>query len=88
MKRKVTTQEAGKLDRLAVALKDVAPARLSTVLTKGTRLEARVSASEKEGMKQTAAGLGLSLSEYLLRLHRHASERLEKSAEALAKGQA
>ena len=75
---KVTEAQSRKLDRLADALKDVEPERLNTVIRKASRIDLRVSESEKVGIMRTAKGLGLSASEYLLRLHQHARERLSK----------
>ena len=46
--------------------------------TKESRIELRVSETEKEHIRQTAEGLGLSITEYLLGLHRYAARRLDK----------
>jgi hypothetical protein len=70
------TSTTEKLDNLARALKGVSPDRLRTVTTKGSSIVLRVSASEKTKIKQTAERLGITVSEYLLQLHRIAAERL------------
>lgn len=69
-------QVARDLDRLAAALSDVEPSRLCTLTRKRARLDLRVSESDKASIEQTARHLGLSVAEYLLRLHQHVHERL------------
>lgn len=66
------------LTKLAAIMSDVDPARMKTAFTKGERLDLRVSASEKAEIRQAAAVLGLSVSEYLTELHRQAWPKVSK----------
>lgn len=46
--------------------------------TKESRIELRVTEGEKAYIRQTAEGLGLTITEYLLGLHRYAARRLDE----------
>ena len=69
--------QSQKLDKLAELLKDVEPERLQDVLTKGERINFRVTRAEKQQIEEIAEKLGLSISDYLLNLHRHVFARLK-----------
>lgn len=68
-----------RLKRLARILKSTDAARIRDVVAKDTQLNIRLSRTELTHMKQTAASLGLTLSEYLIRIHWLVSERLENA---------
>jgi predicted DNA binding CopG/RHH family protein len=62
------------LDALARILSGVDPARLAQVLDKKERINLRVSEADKEAMQSTAKAFGLTVTDYLLRLHAFAQE--------------
>lgn len=74
------------LKRVALALRNVEPARLETLLTKGSRLSIRVSETEKQSMLSTASRLNMSLSDYVLHLHREARAALDAREQRGRKG--
>ena len=63
-------------DRLAAALKDASPERLREVLVKDTPITFRVTRKERDDMHRTAKGCGLTLTDYLIRLHLFAVKML------------
>lgn len=65
------------LDQLAELAKGIPPERLEKVLRKSRLLTMRVSEADHEDIKRTAAKLGLTVTDYLLRLHYLASEKLK-----------
>jgi uncharacterized protein (DUF1778 family) len=59
------------------ALSDVSAAGLGKgTPNKAARIDLRVTEGERDEMRATADKLGLSLSEYILQLHRHARKHL------------
>ncbi len=68
-----------KLDKLAKALQGVSPERLETVTRKTAYLTIRVTPSDKADIKTTAAGLDLSITDYLMGLHWFARDALKKA---------
>jgi len=66
------------LDRLAELARGIPPERLEKALRKSKLLTMRVSEADHEDIKQTASALGLTVTDYLLRLHRLASEQLKE----------
>lgn len=73
-----TESESKKLDRLAAALRDVPSARLISALVKNKTVTIRVTETDKAEMFETAKACGLTLTEYVLRLHWFAVENLTK----------
>ncbi len=67
-----------RLDDLALALADVEPERLDSLVRKSARVDIRVTPTEKAEMQATAEALGLSLSEYLSALHCYALPRIHR----------
>lgn len=67
-------------DRLAEALKDVPPDRLREALVKDTPITFRATRHERDDMHRVAKACGLTLTDYLLRLHLFASTLLAKKA--------
>lgn len=57
------------LDKLAETLKEVHPSRLGKLLDKKETVNMRVSETDKDTLKATSQALGLTVTEYLLRLH-------------------
>ena len=57
------------VDRLAELLRGVPPKRLDTFLAKRASLSMRLSETDLAGMKKMAKGCGLTVTEYLTRLH-------------------
>lgn len=68
-KRKFTQEEEKIFDELAELMKDIPPERLYTILRKGRVIQFRVSGYDHADIKSTSSRLGLTTSEYLLRLH-------------------
>ena len=66
------------LDRLAELMKDIPPERLEKVLRKSKLVTMRVSKADHESLKRTASKLGLTVTDYLLRLHHLASRKLQE----------
>ena len=66
-------------DALAAATKTLHLDGLAPRESKSTGINLRVSQREKEEIRKLAEKLGLSVSEYLLQLHRHALPRLASS---------
>ncbi len=83
MTKKVS--ESKKLDRLAAALRDVPPTRLVSALVKDRTVTVRVTETDKAEMFETAQACGLTLTEYVLRLHWFAVENLTKKGGAAQK---
>lgn len=65
-----------RLDRLADLMRGTDPERLRLALTKDATIQMRVTGPDKDSMQETASGLGLTLTEYLVRLHLFAVEVL------------
>lgn len=78
------TATARKLDKLAAALDDVGPGRMEafaeTVLHKSDVVRARVSVSEKESITRAADRYGMTVTDYLLSLHRLAEQNADGKA--------
>ncbi len=64
------------LDRLAALMKKTDPARLRAALVKSSTVSMRTSDHEKADMQKMATTCGLTLTEYLTRLHYFANELL------------
>ena len=64
------------LDALAEALRGIGPERLKTILRKNKAVQIRVSESDLVDMKRRAKGCGLTLTDYLTRLHYVASAKM------------
>ncbi len=64
------------LDKLAGVLKEIHPSRLEKLLDKKETVNIRVSETDKDTLKATSQALGLTLTDYLLRLHYFAVEAL------------
>ncbi len=58
------------LDRLADLVKGIPPERLEKVLLKNRLLTMRITEADHEDIKRTASRLGLTVTDYMLRLHR------------------
>lgn len=63
-------------DRLAAALREVSPKRLREVLVKDTPITFRATKNERDDMHRVAKACGLTLTDYLIRLHLFASKML------------
>ncbi len=66
-----------KLDRLASTLDNESPERLRTLLRADARLNLRLSVVEKEEIERTAKALDMTVTAYLLAIHRISREVLE-----------
>lgn len=69
--------EAG-LKRLKELVRGIPPERLSLVLEKSKRINMNVTPQEHEEVRETAEALGLTVTDYLLRLHALVVERLRQ----------
>jgi hypothetical protein len=76
---------AEKFDRLTVLLKDIPPERVRMVLMKEETLTIRVTAHDKSEMQRVAKACGLTLTEYLTRLHTFASRQFIKGDATIAR---
>ena len=63
-------------DRLAAALIHASPNALRRALVKDTPITFRATKHERDDMHRVATACGLTLTDYLIRLHHFASERL------------
>jgi len=70
--RKLTAEQ-----KIARALRGLDLEELKQQMTKTESILIRVTAAEKEEIKAVAETLGMSVSEYLLALHRHVCCRVE-----------
>src|SRR5262245_6015633 len=80
MTSKKKTSDDPRFDRLAELLRDTEPERLRQLLVKGSVVNFRCSEVDKQEIARVASECSLSVSEYLLRLHYFAAERLSKRA--------
>jgi predicted DNA binding CopG/RHH family protein len=71
-------KEKALYDELAKAVRGMSPDRLALVLGKTESVRMRVTPAEKDAMKRTASRYGLTLTEYLTRLHALAEEITER----------
>jgi len=69
-------KKSQRFDRLAEALRDVSPSRLREVLVKDTPITFRATRHERDDMHRVAKACGLTLTDYLIRLHLFASRTL------------
>jgi hypothetical protein len=69
-------KKSPRFDRLASALRDVSASRLRDVLVKDTAITIRLTKHERDDMHHVAKACGLTLTDYLIRLHLFASEKL------------
>lgn len=69
------TTKKKKLDALAAAVKGIPAGRIEEYMSRKMTLNMRLSQVEKEGIKAAATRYGLTVTEYLLRLHALVSER-------------
>ena len=63
-------------DRLAAALSSVSRSDLRRALLKDTPITFRATKQERDDMHRVATACGLTLTDYLIRLHSFASEQL------------
>ena len=69
-------QRPGKLDE---AMGKISPKRLQSALAKTRMISFRLSEDDKESMARAAKRCRLTLTEYILRLHHLADEKLKQS---------
>jgi hypothetical protein len=67
------------LERLVKTMKAMPPERLAQVLRKGVTVQIRVTEQEKGEMKRAASRYGLTVTDYLCRLHGLAEEIARKA---------
>jgi hypothetical protein len=72
MKRKDTEKLIG------AAMKGVTAAEMMRKPRKTARVPLRMLEEDKQGIERSAGKLGLSVSDYLVALHRHAQRRMKK----------
>jgi predicted DNA binding CopG/RHH family protein len=65
------------LDRLADLVKRIPAERLEKVLLKNRLLTMRITEADHEDIKRTASRLGLTVTDYMLRLHRMVSGKMK-----------
>ncbi len=69
-----------KPDKLSRTMNGIKGSKLKASLTKDARIEMRVSTPEKAEIGKAAKACNLTVTEYLTRLHRIASERMGRKA--------
>lgn len=69
-------KKSNRFDRLAAALKNVSPDRLREVLIKDAPITFRVTRQERDDVRRVAKACGLTVTDYLIRLHLFASSKL------------
>lgn len=67
-----------KTEKLASAVASIEAAELGQSLRKDDVIQLRVSTADKESVKATALELDLSMTDYLLTIHRLVSEKIRK----------
>jgi len=79
MSKKTKNEQADKVkfDLLADLLKGTSPEKLKTLLVKSESLTIRLTLTDKTGMERAAKACGLTLTDYLTRLHYLVAEKLE-----------
>lgn len=77
-KAKTGQTDKEKFDRLAELLKGTSPERLKTLLVKSESLTIRLTPTDKAGMERAAKHCGLTLTDYLTRLHYFVWDKLER----------
>ena len=63
-------------DRLGAALKQLSPNDLRRMLVKDSPITFRATKQERDDMHRVATACGLTLTDYLIRLHSFASQQL------------
>lgn len=80
IRKREALRKRAQLDKQAVLLKRTDPDRLRSILEKSETVQIRVTASDKASLTETASALGLTVTDYLTRLHLFAVEVLAKSS--------
>lgn len=76
----VTPSQQKTLERLARVMKDIPPERAAMILHKNKTITIRVSEADKDEMSRAAQSLGLTLTDYLLRLHELATVAMARKS--------
>lgn len=79
-KRKMTPEIEAGLSHLKQLVRDIPADRLALVLEKSKRININVTPHEHEEIHATAESFGLSVTDYLLRMHDLISERLREES--------
>ncbi len=69
MGRTITDYQEKTLDKLAEKLRGIGPERIKMILNKSETISIRVTPVDKKSMTKMAKSCGLTLTEYLTRLH-------------------
>ena len=77
-----------KLDRLAELVKAIGPKRMAQTLVKSENIQIRVTVADKAEIERMATYCGLTVTDYLTRLHYLAKQGLVKLVERQKKGKA
>jgi len=77
-KRKMTPEMQADLARLKKLVQGIPKDRLSLVLERSKRVNFTVTPQEHEDIRRTAESFGLTMTDYILRLHALVSERLRE----------
>lgn len=75
MPRREAPSRSRGLNQLARTLRDVPPEDIASVLRKRAKIDIRVSEQEKLEIQQMAERLGVTVTEYLLKLHKREVRR-------------
>ena len=76
-RQETTPRQAARLNKLAGLLRGAKAEKLRSALVKSATLSLRLTPAEKADMEATAKRLGLTLTEYLERIHALVSARLK-----------
>lgn len=77
-RKSMTTIDSADTARLRELVKGIPRERLALALTATERITFNVTPADKEEIRATAEALGLSMTDYLLRLHALVVERLRE----------
>ena len=78
-RKKPTRDDAAGEDALAQVLQNVSVDKLRAILKRDRMFTFRLSQMDRETMDQAAKAMGLSVGEYLLRIHHHTYEVMKQT---------
>jgi predicted DNA binding CopG/RHH family protein len=79
-------REKKREDPLAAVMKEVSPQYMERSARRDSRIEIRVTEETKQSISDTAAALGLNITEYLESLHKYALSSLNDKQEKTSYG--
>ncbi len=74
----MTPEAQATMDRLIEVVRNIPPERLALVLERSKRINFTVTPHEHDDIRATADAFGLTMTDYLLRIHALVSERIRE----------